>query len=115
MKSNNKGGRPTVEESQKRTHAINIRLNLQELVMLEMSAKSAGISNSEYARQAITNGKIEPRIAPETMELIRKLCGMDNNINQLARQANSAGYVHVHRACLKLTDQIGEIIKELRR
>ncbi|MFR9542559.1 MAG: plasmid mobilization relaxosome protein MobC [Rikenellaceae bacterium] len=114
MKVRNKGGRPTVEESQKRTHAINIRLNLQELVMLEMSAKSAGISNSEYARQAITNGKVEPRITPERMELIRKLCGMDNNINQIARQANSVGYVHIHRECLKLTDQIGEIINELR-
>ncbi|MFR9524556.1 MAG: plasmid mobilization relaxosome protein MobC [Rikenellaceae bacterium] len=114
MKSKNKGGRPTVEESQKRTHAINIRLNLQELVMLEKSAKSAGISNSEYARQAITNGKVEPRITPERMEIIRKLCGMDNNINQLARQANSAGYTLVHRECLRLTDQIGEIINELR-
>ncbi|MFR9535046.1 MAG: plasmid mobilization relaxosome protein MobC [Rikenellaceae bacterium] len=115
MKVRNKGGRPTVEESQKRIHAINIRLNLQELVLLEQSAKSAGISNSEYARQAITNGKVEPRITPERMELIRKLCGMDNNINQLARQANTVGYVHVHRECLRLTDQMSDIINELRR
>ncbi|MFI3294039.1 MAG: plasmid mobilization relaxosome protein MobC [Rikenellaceae bacterium] len=114
MKSKNRGGRPTVDESQKRTHSINIRLNLLELVMLKMSAKSAGISYSEYARQAITKGKVEPRITPETMSLVRRLCGMDNNLNQIARQANAAGYTQVNRECLRLTEQIGSVLKELR-
>ncbi|MFR9547091.1 MAG: plasmid mobilization relaxosome protein MobC [Rikenellaceae bacterium] len=111
----NKGGRPTVEESQKRTHAINIRLNLQELTFLRLGAKSAGISDSEYARQAITNGRIEPRITPEMMELIRRLCGMDNNLNQIARQANAAGYAMVHHENIRLADRIDNLLTELRR
>lgn len=82
--------------------------------MLRLSAKEAGISDSEYARQAIVKGKVEPRISPETMGLIRRLCGMDNNLNQIARQANAAGYAQVNRECLRLTDQIGGVIKELR-
>ncbi|MFI3306541.1 MAG: plasmid mobilization relaxosome protein MobC [Rikenellaceae bacterium] len=115
MKAKNKGGRPTIEESKRRSYTVNIRLNSQELMMLRLSAKEAGISDSEYARQAITRGKVEPRISPETMGLIRRLCGMDNNINQIARQANAAGYAPVNRECLRLTEQIGSVIKELRR
>ncbi|MFR9592498.1 MAG: plasmid mobilization relaxosome protein MobC, partial [Rikenellaceae bacterium] len=87
------GGRPTLPESQIRSIPLNIRLNLVESVKLQESAKAAGISVSEYARQAIIRGKIEPRISPETMGLIRRLCGMDNNLNQIARQANAAGYI----------------------
>ncbi len=115
MKVRNKGGRPTTEESKKRTHAINIRLNLRELVMLKMSAKSAGISTSEYARQAITNSRVEPRITAETMELIRRLCGMDNNLNQLARQANSAGYPEVYYENLRLANRIDNLLNELKQ
>ncbi|MFR9518718.1 MAG: plasmid mobilization relaxosome protein MobC [Rikenellaceae bacterium] len=115
MKSKNRGGRPTVEEAKRRSYSVNIRVNSQELAMLRLSAKEAGVSDSEYARQAIVKGKVEPRISPETMGLIRRLCGMDNNLNQIARQANAAGYTPVHRECLRLTDQIGSVIKDLRR
>ncbi|MFR9525801.1 MAG: plasmid mobilization relaxosome protein MobC [Rikenellaceae bacterium] len=115
MKSKNRGGRPTIEESKRRSYTVNIRFNSQELAMLRLSAKEAGISDSEYARQAILKGKVEPRISPETMGLVRRLCGMDNNLNQIARRANAAGYAPVNRECLRLTEQIGGVIKELRR
>ncbi len=115
MKKSNKGGRPTIDESQKRTHAINIRLNFRELVVLKMCAKEAGISYSEYARQAITNGRVEPRITPETMELIRRLCGMDNNLNQIAHRANAAGYAMVHQENIRLAERIDNLITELRQ
>ncbi len=115
MKAKNRGGRPTVEESKRRSYTVNIRVNSQELMMLRLSAKEAGISDSEYARQAITKGKVEPRITPETMSLVRRLCGMDNNLNQIARQANTAGYRDVNRECLRLAAQIGSVINELRR
>ncbi len=80
-----------------------------------MCAKEAGISYSEYARQAITNGRVEPRITPETMELIRRLCGMDNNLNQIARQANAAGYAMVHQENIRLAERIDNLITELRQ
>ncbi len=115
MKRKKIGGRPMLGDADVRAHQVNLRLRLEEYYDLVHAAKKTSLTVSEYARQAITKGKIESRITPEMMDLIRRLCGMDNNLNQIARQANSAGYMLVHRECLRLTDQIGEVIKELRK
>ncbi|MFI3293571.1 MAG: DUF6290 family protein [Rikenellaceae bacterium] len=111
----NRGGRPTIEESQRRNHSLKIRINSQELMTFKKSAKMAGISVSEYIRQAVINSKVEPRITPEVLCLIRSLCGMDNNLNQLARKANAAGYTLVHQESLRLADRINSLLTELRR
>ncbi len=104
-----------LDDTQARGKQLNLRLRSEEYNTLRERATESGLSVSEYARQAITNGKVEPRITPETMALVRRLCGMDNNLNQLARQANAAGFTQVNRECLRLTNQIGEVINELRK
>ncbi len=115
MKMVNRGGRPTMEESQKRSQSLKIRVSLQELTQFKLSAKRAGIGVSEYIRQAVINGKVEPRITPEVLRLIRSLCGMDNNLNQLARKANAAGYTIAHQECMRLADRINSLLTQLRR
>ena len=115
MKYKNMGGRPTLEQSQKRSYLLNIRLNPKELFHLKEAASSAGITESEYARQAITKGKIKPRLTPEMMDLIRSLSGMDNNLNQIARQANAAGYTNVRSEYLYLANRVDNIINSMKK
>ncbi|MFR9628520.1 MAG: plasmid mobilization relaxosome protein MobC, partial [Rikenellaceae bacterium] len=81
MKVKKIGGRPMLDDTQARGKQLNLRLRSEEYNTLRERATESGLSVSEYARQAITNGKVEPRITPETMALVRRLCGMDNNLN----------------------------------
>ena len=40
------------------------------------------------------------------MDCIRKISGMANNLNQIARKANAAGYTNVRAEYLYLADKI---------
>lgn len=47
----------------------------------------AGVSPSEYMRECFRNGHVKERLSEEHAGYIRQLCGMANNLNQLARKA----------------------------
>lgn len=115
MNRKNRGGRPTKTEIQKRKYPLNLKLTVGEHYTLKSRAKEAGITRSEYVRQAITTGVIRCRITPETIDLIRKLCGMANNLNQITRQANAAGYRDARGEYLYLANHIDSLLKELKK
>ena len=54
------------------------------------------------------------RISKEHGELIRKLCGMANNLNQLARKANAEGYASVFVTCRALMIEIDNLVNRIR-
>ena len=115
MKKINKGGRPTKLESQKRKYPLNLKLTTTENLTLKAKVKIAGITRSEYVRQAIIKGTIKQRITPEILDFIRKLCGMANNLNQVARKANAAGYSDTRIEYLYLADKIDNLLNEMRK
>lgn len=47
------------------------------------------------------------------MTLLRQLAGMANNLNQLARKANSAGYVQAAAECIALIEKIDTLIDQI--
>ena len=49
----------------------------------------------------------------EQMTLLRQLAGMANNLNQLARKANSAGYVQAAAECTALIEKIDTLIDQI--
>ena len=115
MKEKKAGGRPTKTETQKRKYQLNLKLTTSEHLMLKVSAKTAGVTLAECARQAITKGVIRQRFTPETLALIRQLCGMANNLNQIARKANSAGYRDSRSEYLTLANRIDNLLNELEK
>ena len=56
---------------------------------------TAGVTLGEYIRNMAINGNITAHLTPEDVKLIRSLSGMANNLNQLAKRANQAGFTHV--------------------
>ena len=50
------------------------------------------------------------RLTPEHTGYIRQLCGMANNLNQLAHKANAAGFVTVRLECRVLVARIEELL-----
>ena len=99
--------------NRKRSNQFIIRLNDQELDHLNTLVAMAKLSRESYIRMLI-NGVI-PRAAPikELLETIRLLHNIANNINQIAKQANTNGSIDVEMYksnYIQLQKQIEEIM-----
>lgn len=75
----------------KRGHVIPLRLTDQELAHLNRCAAASGLPREEYLRSLIMGKTITPRPCTHHADLLRKVAGLCNNANQLARRANSTG------------------------
>ena len=86
---NNKGGRPPKSTTDKLKYRVTVKLATPDYYTLKSRARSAGISASEYLRECFRKGYVRQRLTAEHSDYIRKLCGMANNLNQLAHKANA--------------------------
>ena len=110
----NKGGRPVKGVTEKLKYRITVKIATKDYYLLKSKAKSAGVSASEFIRGCIANGGVKERLSKEHGDLIRKLCGMANNLNQLARKANAEGYASVFIPCRTLMIEIDNLINRIR-
>jgi Relaxase/Mobilisation nuclease domain. len=53
---------------------------------------------------------VKERLTPAHTNYVRKLCGMANNLNQIAHKANAAGFVTVRVECRVLVARIEELL-----
>ena len=110
----NKGGRPVKGIAEKLKYRITVKMATEDYYLLKSKAKLAGVSASEFVRGCITEGGVKERLSKEHGDLIRKLCGMANNLNQLARKANAEGYVSVFVSCRTLMIEIDYLVNRIR-
>ena len=73
---------------------ISFRLDECEELKLREDADKSGLNISEYIRKCINKEPIIKVYQPK--ELLRQISGIGNNINQIARHANSTGHVSKH-------------------
>ena len=110
-----KSGRPTKGVAEKKKYRITVKLNTQDYYTLKGKAKNAGISMSEFVRKVLDKGNVIERLTVEQADFIRKLCGMANNLNQLAHRANAEGF-HViapfHKIIISKIDEILNLIRK---
>ncbi|CDN32703.1 hypothetical protein BN938_2633 [Mucinivorans hirudinis] len=59
--------------------------------MIKAKARTARLTISEYIRSALRNSTVKERLTATHLQLITKLTGMANNLNQIAKRANQAG------------------------
>lgn len=110
MKKKKQGGRPVKTATEKRTYRLNLKMSTEEYYTLKARAQEVKETLSEYARQILANGYIRQRITPEMLDLIRKLSGMANNLNQIARKANAAGFRDTRSEYLHLAGKIDNLL-----
>ena len=111
----NKGGRPTKGAAEKKKYRITVKLNTQDYYTLKGKAKGAGVTMSEFVRKLLYNGNIIERLTVEQADFIRKLCGMVNNLNQLAHRANAEGFHVIAPFHKTIIGKIDEILNLIRR
>lgn len=76
-----------------RTIKQQIWLNQQEKNLLKEKSKKVGLTESEFLRSCIKGYKIKEQPTEEIKNFQRDITGIANNINQIARIANSSRYI----------------------
>jgi hypothetical protein len=105
-KNMKKVGRPILKDSVKLSYPIIVKLCTKDFNELKAKARQAGMTRTEFARLAIIGCEIRQRLTPEQMDCIRKIAGIGNNLNQIARKINAAGYTNNRGEYLYLADKI---------
>jgi hypothetical protein len=105
------GGAP--RKKVKRERSIRVRLTATEHYFIQGKAKTAGMRISDWFRSAAKSGKITPRLNAEDRSILHMLAGMANNLNQLAKAANTSGILTIARKCGELLVEIEKTIKYL--
>jgi hypothetical protein len=113
MVKEKKGGRPKLSPAEKLKYRVAVNLCTKDYYALKAKASQAGVTCTEVARLAITGCQIRQRFTPEQMDCIRKLSGMGNNLNQIARRANAEGYTNTRSEYFYLADKIDNVINQL--
>ena len=114
MINERKGGRPKLSPAEKLKYRVAVKLCTKDFYTLKAKAVEAGMTYTELARMAISNCKIQQRLTPEQMDYIRQLSAIGNNINQIARKANAAGYNDARLEYLFLADKIDNLLNMIR-
>jgi len=115
MEKDNRGGRPTKRISERKSYRANVKFSTEEFFNLRVKVKNSGVTLSEFIRLAVSNSVIKQRLSLEILDHIRKLCGMANNLNQIARKANAAGYNDAREEYLFLADKIDNLLNLMRQ
>ena len=110
-----KGGRPTKGAAEKKKYRITVKLTTKDYYTLKGKAKGAGVTMSEFVRKVLDKGNVIERLTVEQAGFIRKLCGMANNLNQLAHRANAEGFQVIAPFHKTIIDKIDEILNLIRR
>jgi predicted DNA binding CopG/RHH family protein len=92
---------------------ISARISGIEYLALKKRAKDTGVSLSKFVRSVLLTGRVVQRISKSDADVLRKLSGEANNLNQLARTANREGFKNVASDVISLRAILTGIINQL--
>ena len=110
-KDSPKIGRPAKEKAKLST-SINLKLTEDDYKTVKEKAEKLGMKATQYAREMTLKGGIKSRFTLEELDLIRKLAGMANNLNQIAKQANKSGFALVGAEIAHIAIQVKGLIDD---
>lgn len=92
-----------------------MRLNEQEYAHLKRLSETTGLKMEPLIRQLILGRDVKPRPPENLAELLRQISAVGNNINQIAKVANSSKFIRSEdiEEIQKMQDELWQAIKEL--
>lgn len=98
----------------KRSHVIPLHLNTGELRHLEVQVEKSGLCREEFLRSLILGAELRPKPCSHHPDLLRKIAGLCNNANQLAKKANTTGQANQQSVdeMLRIAREVWELVKE---
>jgi len=103
-----KGGRPP--NPQKRDKQITVLFSGVEYLATKRRAQMARLPLSDYCRQLVLTGKAEAKLTPEQNTLLNQLASLGNNLNQIAKRANTDGIRSIAIEANRLLGQLGKLL-----
>jgi hypothetical protein len=85
-----KTGRP--KKTIKKEVRACVRFTQAEYAIIREKAIQAGLKAAPYLRLMANQSPFRSRLSEEQMQILRKLVGMSNNINQIAKICHQEGY-----------------------
>jgi predicted DNA binding CopG/RHH family protein len=104
-------GRPK-KEKEKLSCSINLKLTAGDFKTIREKAQELGMKATQYVREMVLRGKAKSRFTLEELDLMRKLSGMANNLNQIARQANKSGFSNVAIEVIGILTRIKKLLDD---
>jgi predicted DNA binding CopG/RHH family protein len=110
-RNNSNCGRPK-KEKEKLNRSINLKLTAEDFDLIKEKATKLGMKATQYVRETVLKGKVKSRFTLEELDLMRKLSGEANNLNQIARKANQAGFANVAIEIIGIMTRIKRLLDE---
>ncbi|MFR9547095.1 MAG: MobC family plasmid mobilization relaxosome protein [Rikenellaceae bacterium] len=111
-KTKNVGRPPKLRD--KLTRSINLKLSEMDYVNILTKAEKLQLSPTAYARQMAVNGCVKAPFTAEHLDLMRKLAGEANNLNQIAKHLNEGQGSYKLYAC-GLIGKLKEIVDDSKK
>ena len=110
-KNSKRTGRPSKGEN-RLSIPINLKLIPKDYNSLKEKAEEMGLTPTQYAREMTINGGVKSRFTLEELDLMRKLAGMANNLNQIAKRVNRNEFLQVGLDLVILAGKIKELVND---
>jgi hypothetical protein len=111
--TNHRGGRPAKPKGVRKEYPLSTKLNEIEHDFVLNKCHEAGLSKSEFLRQALLNAQVGGRLSQEVLGLMRQISGLANNVNQLAHKANAEGFYLVSQAAIEVVNALKELLHKI--
>ena len=98
-KTERTGGRPPKEADERLSRSINLKLTAGDYDTICKRAARVSLTATQYARLMTLKGVIKSRFSAEELELMRKIAGVANNVNQMAKRLNQSLNQYAVQAC----------------
>ena len=109
------GGRPRLARYERRSHHHKVSYNDEEENIIQYKAEQAGKPDDVYLHEAGLDAVVHAHMSDENIEQLRDVCGMANNTNQIAHQANAGGLVSIRTKAEQLVVYLTELILRILR
>ena len=107
-----KKGRPT--KPVKKEMRASVRFTRPEYFIIQQKAATAGMTVSRYIRRTAIHTTVSARLSEEDRQLMRKLVGMDNNINQIATACHKEGVLRAMSYFQSIRTVFDDILKKFK-
>lgn len=112
----NKGGRPKKDDLNKKSIAITIRFTPGEFGRVLTRTELANFkSSTSFIVHSALHNTIEQHFLHSDVEFLKDLAAMGNNLNQIARHANTYGFPGVADDARELIGKIAEVVQTISR
>lgn len=108
-----KGGRPKLDDVDRRSKLLGMRCNAAEFAIIEQNAASVGLTVGEFMRVAALKCKIEIKQGDLSREFMVEVSRIGNNLNQLTLYAHVDRFGPYFEERLAHTlDEVGKILRK---